>query len=296
MKKFLKSLLIAIMLVPLSLSLVACGGDQLDAKADVDTKGKYSEVTMADVKAYTSEVKESDAFNKGVKVTMSLSSASGGDAESAGTGEIFNMEVNSVLRWTKKTTDDGDIEFTINDFAYRANANIKNEKQVVELYYKDGVQYTNIAYGENKVQHQKEAEIETVKSSAEYLSYIESIVDKVDFAEFIEDIEGDLKNGSKVKVEKATSGKYTKWHINVTAPESLTSAMFDGSVDVYYVFKSNKLVGMTLEMDMGILKISATMEAFDDEIKLPKDAKDYPTTIPSADVLEKFEGLEDLFD
>lgn len=290
MKKFLKSLLIAIMLVPLSLSLVACGGDQLDAKADVDTNGTYAEVKIEDLKNF--EVKESRAFDKGVKTTMTISA----DSESSFIGalagsEAINCELNSVIRWTKSTTEDNKTEYKINGFAYRTKTNLNKSTQVSDLYYKDGVTYINVEYGENKVQYQKEVDLQSLITDDEYLGQLESIAQSVDFASFVAELQTELEGSDTIKIEKATSGKYTKWHISIDyATES------NGSVDVYYVFKSNKLVGVKSDMEFLGMKISATMEAFDDEIKLPKDAKDYPTTIPSADVLEKFEGLEDLFD
>lgn len=290
MKKFLKSLLIAIMLVPLSLSLVACGGDQLDTKADVDTKGTYTEVKVEDLKNF--EVKESKAFDKGVKTTMTISTD--GESSFVGAlagGESINCELNSVIRWTKSTTEDNKTEYKINEFAYRTKANVNKSTQVSDLYYKDGVTYINVEYGENKVQYQKEVDLQSLITDDEYLEQLENVAQSVDFAGFVAELQTKIEDDNTIKIEKATSGKYTKWHISITSKSEL-----NGSVDVYYVFKSNKLVGVKSDVDILGVKISATMEAFDDEIKLPKDAKDYPTTIPSADVLEKFEGLEGLFD
>lgn len=292
MKKFLKSLLIAIMLVPLSLSLVACGGDQLSTSADVDTKGTYTEAKLEDIKNF--EVKESKAFDKGVKTTMTISVDGESSLIGALTGgESVSTEVNSIVRWTKSTTEDNKTEFKINEFAYRTKANLNNSTQQVDLYYKDGVKYVNVEYGENTVQYQKEVGLKSLIADDEYLEQIESVIQSVDFASFVTDLQAKTEDGDTVKIEKATSGKYTKWHISVTSTSELS-----GSVDAYYVFKSNKLVGIKVELDVLGVKISATMEAFDDEVKLPKDAKDYPTTAPTSEILEKLKdlgGLEGLF-
>ncbi len=292
MKKFLKSLLIAIMLVPLSLSLVACGGDQLDTNADVNTKGNYTEAKIEDLKNF--EVKESKEFNSGAKMSLSLKIGEGeGDSTT-----WLSTDINSVVRWTKKAPEkEGDkTEYTFDQFALRTKTVVKDTTQTTDLYYKDGTKYLNLTYGENEIKYKKDVELKTILAD-DNLEYIQMFASLESFAETIKSLEAEIDESTSVKVEKATSGKYTKWHITQTTK----FGTLETSNEVYYVFKSNKLVGFTASFNTATAKITATVEAFDGEVKLPKDAEEYSTTAPTTELLSKLkelgglESLEDLF-
>lgn len=282
MKKFLKSLLIAIMLVPLSLSLVACGGDQLSTSADVDTKGTYTEAKLEDIKNF--EVKESNAFDSGAKMSLSIKSR-----DNTEENVWAQADINAVVRWTKKApTKEGEVtEYTFDQFALRTKITANGTMVTSDLYYKDGTKYTNLTYGENVLKYKKQVELETIES-IKYFSLVKSVSGYESFSESIKSFESSVSDSVSVKVEKATSGKYTKWHLIQTTEWGETK--YDS--EVYYVFKSNKLVGFSLSINNPYMQITGSVESFKKEVDLPKDAEDYPTTVPVLDILANLSSAD----
>lgn len=293
MKRFLKSLLVAVAVIPLAFTLVACGGDQLSSKADVDTKGKYEAVAIEDMETYANQsAKLSEEFSKGARLTLNISydgsmlSDIFGDlisSDSTATKANASMQINAVVRWTivDNTT-------TLNQMAYRSKTTL-NEKDIVADYYiKDNMEYVNASYGDSTVQYKKAVKMDSLDRTA---STIEGAGSLADFAKVISEVKEYINDSSfAVVLEKATSGKYTKWHVAIKQTQSGEEIIISES---YFVFKSNALVGYTSEVNFGTSKMSCIVEAFDGTIKLPKGAEDYSTTIPTG--VKWLTGIESLF-
>lgn len=295
MKRFLKSLLVAVAVIPLAFTLVACGGDQLSSKADVDTKGKYQEVTIEDMETYAIQsAKTSDEFNKGARLTLDvsydgskLSDLFGGliSSDSTATKTTATMQINAIVRWT--ITDN---KATLNELAYRSSATLNEKEMVADYYIKDSMEYVNASYGDSKVQYKKAVKMDALDSGS--ISTIESAGTQVNFAEVIGEIKANYvgKSNYAVVLEKATSGKYTKWHLAVKTTNNGEETVV---LESYYVYKSNNLVGYTSMVNMGAMKVSCAVEAFDGTVKLPKGAEDYSTTVPTD--AKWLTGIESIF-
>lgn len=295
MKRFLKSLLVAVAVIPLAFTLVACGGDQLSSKADVDTKGKYQEVTIEDMETYaTQSAKTSDEFNKGARLTLDvsydgskLSDLFGGliSSDSTATKTTATMQINAIVRWT--ITDN---KATLNELAYRSSATLNEKEMVADYYIKDSMEYVNASYGDSKVQYKKAVKMDALDSGS--ISTIESAGTQVNFAEVIGEIKANYvgKSNYAVVLEKATSGKYTKWHLAVKTTNNGEETVV---LESYYVYKSNNLVGYTSMVNMGAMKVSCVVEAFDGTVKLPKGAEDYSTTVTTD--AKWLTGIESIF-
>lgn len=295
MKRFLKSLLVAVAVIPLAFTLVACGGDQLSSKADVDTDGKYQEVTIEDMETYANQsAKLSEEFNKGARLTLDvsydgskLSDLFGGliSSDSTATKTTASMQINAIVRWTIV-----DNKTTLNQMAYRSSATL-NEKEIVADYYiKDSMEYVNASYGDSKVQYKKAVKMDALDSSS--ISTIEGAGAQVNFADFVAEIKNDYIGDSDytVVLEKATSGKYTKWHFAVKQTKNGEEKVV---IESYYVFKSNALVGYTSMVNFGTTTMSCAVEAFDGTVKLPKGAEEYSTTVPTD--AKWLTGIESIF-
>lgn len=295
MKRFLKSLLVAVAVIPLAFTLVACGGDQLSSKADVDTKGKYQEVTIEDMETYANQsAKLSEEFNKGARLTLDvsydgskLSDLFGGliSSDSTATKTTASMQINAIVRWTI-----ADNKTTLNELAYRSSATLNEKEMVADYYIKDSMEYVNASYGDSKVQYKKAVKMDALDSGS--ISTIENAGTQVNFAEVIGDLKANYvgKSNCSVVLEKATSGKYTKWHFAVKQTKNGEENVV---LESYYVFKSNALVGYTAMVDMGAMKVSCAVEAFDGTVKLPKGAEEYSTTVPTD--AKWLTGIESIF-
>lgn len=293
MKKFLKSLLVAIAVIPLAFTLVACGGDQLSSKADVDTSGKYKEVSMEEAESYvnTTASKE-NGFEKGVRLSVNVSvdtsnSALSNSALSGISGSIptikGSMEMNAIVRWT--VLED---KVTVNEVAYRSKANVNDKEVSADYYIKDNVEYINAQSGDTKIQYKKSVDMQEIFNDNYSLSIVESAGGQYNVGEVLAEIKRSYAGNSDytIVLEKATSGKYTKLHFAVKHKTGETE------IENYFVYKSNILVGFTSTMNNGRLKAECIVETFDGTVKLPKGAEDYSTTVPSeAKMLEIFDNF-----
>lgn len=291
MKKFLKSLLVAIAVIPLAFTLVACGGDQLSSKADVDTSGKYKEVSMEEAESYVNTTaNKENGFEKGARVSVNMSidtsnSALSGISESIPTIK-GSMEMNAIIRWTVLEN-----KVTVNEMAYRSKANINDKEASADYYIKGNVEYINAQSGDTKIQYKKTVDMQEIFKDDNSLAVISAASSQYNVGEILAEIKSSYAGNSDytVVLEKATSGKYTKLHFAVKKTTGGTETVL---LDNYFVYKSNSLVGYTSTMNMGGLKAECTVETFDGTVKLPKGAEDYSTTVPSeAKMLEIFDKM-----
>ena len=295
MKRFLKSLLVAVAVIPLAFTLVACGGDQLSSKADVDTKGKYQEVSMEEAESYVNTTaNKENGFEKGARVSFNVSvdtsnSALSSPALSAMLDSIptkGSMEMNAIVRWT--VLED---KITVNEMAYRSKANINNKEVSADCYIKSNIEYINAQSGATKIQYKKTVDMQEIFKDDTSLASIALVGGQYNVGEVLADIKRSYagKSDCTIVLEKATSGKYTKLHFAVKQKTGETETVL---LDNYFVYKSNSLVGFTGAMSMGGLKVEYSVETFDGTVKLPKGAEDYSTTIPSeAKMLEVFDKI-----
>ena len=255
MKKFLKSMLVAMLIIPIAFTLVACGDKGLDTKADVDIDGNYKTATIEDVNTYaTSTAKDSESFNSGFRMTMKMT------MPTATEGVTATTEINALAVLENKT---------IKGSAYKMSVVKGEDKIITEAYLKDSVTYMKASHGSDVVTYQ-----EKIDTSGDF-GYIEAAMESIDFKTGLEEISA----SAKVSVEKATSGKYTKWHVVVE--ETLTT------YDTYYVFKSDSLVGIVVKQTFGTMTMEMNIEAYSGSIKYPSDLSTYSTEAPKAEWLEE---------
>ena len=299
MKKFLKSLLVAIAVIPLAFTLVACVFYQLSSTADVDTSGKYKEVSMEEAESYVNTTaNKENGFEKGARVSVivsvdtsnsALSNVSVDTSNSASLGKLMikgSMEMNAIVRWTMI----GD-NVALNEMAYRSKAIINNKQVSADYYIKSNIEYINAQSGDTKIQYQKNVDMQEIFKDDNSLSVIALFGGQYNVGEVLAEIKSSYagKSGYTVVLEKATSGKYTKLHFAVKQKTGETETVL---LENYFVYKSNSLVGFTSAWSMGGLKAECSVEPFDGTVKLPKGAEDYSTTVPSeAKMLEVFDKI-----
>lgn len=255
MKKFLKSILVAMLIVPIAFTLVACGDKGLDTKADVDIDGNYKTATIEDVNTYaTSTAKDSESFNSGFRMTMKMT------MPSVSEGSTTTVELNAIAVLENNV---------IKGAAYKMSTVNGSDEVITEAYLKDSVAYMKASHGSDVVTYQEKVDIN------EEFGFVEEAMQSIDFKEELANISA----SAKVKVEKATSGKYTKWHVVVE--ETLTT------YDTYYVFKSNSLVGIVVKQTFGTMTMEMNIEAYSGSIKYPSDLSTYSTEAPKAEWLEE---------
>ena len=254
--KRIKNLILAFVLLPCVLLLGACGGDTLKTEAQLNTKGTYSDATVADyqniVGTDDSAVNEKTNI-KGYRLTIKTESADG--SSSAIVNGIVDLENNELaIRSVMKGEELGvkvDVEselYYTNGYAYvYANGMGTTAKYKMQLDVKDNLDGNN----------------DLIASYSEMLNTL--------FTEI----------HSKIDDEEVVVKSYTKGSTN----------KFEITADdyVYYVvFEDNQLVGVTSSYSTEYATINYVLVAYDKAIDFPS-FKDYQE-IPSGMDLNDFFG------
>ncbi len=262
MKKFLKALLMAFVLIPCALAFAGCGSG-LDAKASIDTKGKYATATSDDAKNFITEEVKAEDFKKGYKTTAVINYGN------------LDATITTIIT----LNEDG----TISGMASKMEMKSKLQDRSAEAYLKDGVMYIDAKVGDKDYQYKVTAD--------------DDIIDDFDFAEV--DVTEALAQfllmtadlDDDTTLEKATSGKYTKWKLTETESddeddlEKLVST-------VYFVFENNAMVGLRTEISYITyaieMSMASTVVPFAGTIDYPKNFDKFTDEVPELDLFDFF--------
>lgn len=250
MKRFLKVLMIAFVLVPCMAILTACGGNAF-TEPTVDTKGTYSNSTA---EAYNTFVADEDAkatFDESTGYKMSI------DIETEAmevAGQTIPGQKQNIVAIVTLTE-----EHEIAAMAFKMNMDMGTVKSTIEAYVpNDGYMYVN-GSGEVEGQH------ETVKGKTP-MSF-EDAMNGYDI-NFDMNIVNALLEAEGVVVKVAESGATTKYEISL---EGAVEQFED--VKINLVFENKVLTGMVFAGTMDMYGMEASykvvMTSFDGEIKMP---------------------------
>ena len=251
MKRLSKFLVACLAIIPCAFTFTACG-NQLTAQASVNIEGNYETATSDDFKKFAEDNKDVKSFVDGVRMTTITKMTINGKEYESVTNSIATIKNGkltglAILMETPAIDDEPATTTTI--------------------YYKDSTMYGKIVSGEKEETYQTELDIDTVAET--YMAGMETdVLDEV--LTLISEI---------TTVEKATSGKTTKWHIQSGKAED------EEFLDYYIICKEGVVTGCQMTMKMSIMSISTEtvliMEEFSGSIKYPKDLADYSTELPS---------------
>ena len=251
MKRIVKFLVACLAVLPCALTFTACG-NQLSAQASVNTKGNYEAATSEDFKKFAEDNKDAKSFVDGMRMTTITKTTID--------GKVYEAVTNSII-----TIEDG----KMTGMAIQMDTPAMDDEpaSTTTIYYKDSTMYAKIVSGEKEETYQAKLDIDVVAEM--YLEGVETdVLDEV------------LALVSEVTtVEKATSGKTTKWHVQSGKVEE------ENFLDYYIICKGGVVTGCQMTMSMSFMgatiESTAIMEEFSGSIKYPKDLADYSTKLPS---------------
>lgn len=248
MKKFLKSLVVALVMIPCALMFTACG--QL-SDVKVNTKGNYKEADVKTLTTFAEENKDVKSMEGGYKYTVSVSYGDKASIESTAIAQLKDGKlVGFAMNYEAKgTVDDKDLTATMEGYAH------------------DGKAYYHYKDSKNEYKYQQEVADLEIDSSV-----ITDLIDPADIAN-LQTVLGQVSSAAKVSVAK--SGKTTKFHIEMEGNE------------LYYVFKEGKLVGaqctMTIDLSKlggSVVTVKMNLVEFNGNIKYPSGLDKYSTEVP----------------
>ena len=258
MKKLTKMLVACLAILPCAFSFVACG-DQLSAEASVNTKGNYEAATNDDFKKFAEENKDAKSFEEGARLTIKTTMTY--------EEKTYEAVTNAIV-----TYEDG----KVTGMAIAVNTpEMEDEKASTStIYFKDSKMYMHTISGEDEYTYQTKMSAEVMESM-----YLDGYT-AVNLDEML------VILSETTKVEKATSGKTTKWKISMGGEEEAEEEM---SAVYYIICKDGAIVGLEMTMNMTIMGMKTTsvvtMEDYSGSIKYPKDLDEYSTDLPLGIVL-----------
>ena len=247
MKKLTKMLVACLAVLPCAFAFTACG-NQLSAEASVNTKGNYEAATKEDFEKFAKETK---SFEKGARLTIKTTITMEEKTYDAVTNAIVTYEDGKISGMAIAVTTPEMEDATASEST---------------IYFKDSKMYVRSVSGEDEYTYQTKMDAELMEEM--YLDgYTGASLDEI--LEILSET---------AKVEKATSGKTTKWKITLGSEEEEMSAVY------YFICRDGAIEGMEMTMDMTIFGVKthgvATMEEYSGSIKYPKDLEDYSTELP----------------
>ncbi|MCM1324915.1 MAG: hypothetical protein NC218_12440 [Acetobacter sp.] len=258
-KNTIKTLAVGAVAVPCALLLTACG----DSAVKVDTKGNYTDTTVAEATTYFEEVQANEKWDfTGLKFTarmfMDMNAMDG--EESSSLGMTMDMTINGVVSYADEI-------LAKCDTTTKTKMTVAEQTQEATLkgnvYIKDNFIYTN--NGTTKIKMPLE------QSDSAGPDDITNVIPSTDLVNGYWD---QIENGTDSVLKVATKGTTVKYQLATEVVEGQT-------IEMYLIFEKGQLTAFKLNVEMKgandavIYSISIDAVTTNETVKITENLDEY---------------------